>query len=211
MGLHSQPDQGKHSKGLKRKLNLRLKMTPFLLLSVLATLIAAAPERQRHIRAAAGYDSVCAAAEQAYSRAKAAGKSSKIAGVVAAKTFYLQFFNAKINTIVPSCGIAVDSTHSKSVADMAKYFNTATSSNLKVMIPICKAATVAFFNSMIKGSTKVAAAQAYMPFIQKDPKADPGSACFKSQDYISKQLFCHLQDFELIGGGNIFEKKKKNK
>merc|ERR1712116_97824 len=103
------------------------------------------------------------------------GKSSKIAGVVAAKTFYLQFFNARINTIVPSCGNAVDSTHSKSVADMAKYFN---------------AATVAFFNSMIKGSTKVeakvAAAQAYMPFIQKDPKADPGSACFKSQDYISK-------------------------
>merc|ERR1712055_1165230 len=130
-------------------------MTPFLFLSVLATLIAAAPERQRHIRAAAGYDIVCTAAEQAYSRAKADGKSSKIAGVVAAKTFY-----------------------------------TATSSNLNVMTPICKAATVAFFNSMIKGSTKVeanvAAAQAYMPFIQKDPKADPGSACFKSQDYISK-------------------------
>ena len=141
-------------------------------------------------RAAAGYDNVCAAAEQAYSRAKAAGKSSKIAGVVAAKTFYLEFFKARINTIVPSCGNAVDSTHSKSVADMAKYFNTATSSNLNVMTPICKAATVAFFNSMIKGSTKVeakvAAAQAYMPFIQKDPKADPGSACFKSQDYISK-------------------------
>ena len=141
-------------------------------------------------RAAAGYDNVCAAAEQAYSSAKAAGKSSKIAGVIAAKTFYLQFFNARINTVVPSCGNAVDSTHSKSVADMAKYFNTATSSNLNVMTPICKAATVAFFNSMIKGSTKVeanvAAAQAYMPFIQKDPKADPGSACFKSQDYISK-------------------------
>merc|ERR1712088_889387 len=160
---------------LNRRLKPRLKMTPFLLLSVLATLIAAAPEKQRHIRSAAGYDNVCTAAEQAYSKAKAAGKSSKIAGVVAAKTFYLQFFNARINTVVPSCGNAVDSTHSKSVADMAKYF---------------KAATVAFFNSMIKGSTKVeanvAAAQAYMPFIQKDPKADPGSACFKSQDYISK-------------------------
>merc|ERR1711970_1277262 len=168
----------------------QLKMTPFLLFSVLATLIAAAPERQRQIRAAPGYDNVCEAAKQAYSRAKAEGKPSKIAGVVAAKTFYVEFFTSRINTIMPSCGNAVDSTHSRSVADMAKYFNTASSSNLNVMTPICKAATVAFFNSMIKGSTKVeanvAAAQAYMPFIQKDPKADPGSACFKSQDYISK-------------------------
>merc|ERR1711887_193235 len=141
----------------------QLKLTPFLLFSVLATLVAAAPERQRQIRAAAGYDNVCEAAKQAYSRAKAEGKTSKIAGVVAAKTFYVEFFNSRINTIVPSCGNAVDSTHSKSIA---------------------------FFNAMIKGSSNVeanvAAAEAYMPFIQKDPKADPGSACFKSQDYISK-------------------------
>merc|ERR1711887_142477 len=168
----------------------QLKLTPFLLFSVLATLVAAAPERQRQIRAAAGYDNVCEAVKQAYSRAKAEGKPSKIAGVVAAKTFYVEFFNSRINTIVPSCGNAVNSTHSKSVADMAKYFNTATSINLNVVTPICKAATMAFFNAMIKGSSnveaKMAAAEAYMPFIQKDPKADPGSACFKSQDYISK-------------------------
>ena len=140
-------------------------------------------------RAAAGYDNVCAAAEQAYSRAKAAGKSSKIAGVIAAKTFYLQFFNARINTIVPSCGNAVDSTHSKSVADMAKYFNTATSSNLNVMTPICKAATVAYFTAAIEGKTpeeaKLAAAAAYVPLLLKDLGADPGEACIKSQDYIN--------------------------
>merc|ERR1711936_930986 len=138
----------------------QLKMTPFLLFSVLATLVAAAPERQRQIRAAAGYDNVCESAKQAYSRAKAEGKPSKIAGVVAAKTFYVE------------------------------YFNSATSNNLNVVTPICKAATIAFFNAMIKGASNVeanvAAAEAYMPFIQKDPKADPGSACFKSQDYISK-------------------------
>merc|ERR1711928_285257 len=67
-----------------------------------------------------------------------------------------------------SCGNAVDSTHSRSVADMAKYFNTATSNNLNVVTPICKAATIAFFNAMIKGASNVeanvAAAQAYMPF-----------------------------------------------
>merc|ERR1711928_188438 len=168
----------------------QLKMTPFLLFSVLATLVAAAPERQRQIRAAAGYDNVCEAAKQAYSRANEEGKPSKIAGVVAAKTFYVEFFNSRIDTVVPLCGNAVDSTHSKSVADMAKYFNTATSNSLNVVTPICKAATIAFFNAMIKGASnveaKVAAAEAYMPFIQKDPKADPGSACFKSQDYISK-------------------------
>jgi len=168
----------------------QLKMTPFLLFSVLAALVAAAPERKRQIRAAAGYDNVCEAAKQAYSKAKSEGKPSEIAGVVAAKTFYIEFFNSRISTIVPSCGNAVDSTHSKSVADMAKYFNTATSNNLNVVTPICKAATIAFFNAMIKGASNVeanvAAAEAYLPFIQKNPKADPGLACFKSQDYISK-------------------------
>merc|ERR1711928_26969 len=132
MGVRSQL---LHWKQLKKD-----KMTPFLLFSVPAALVAAAPERQRQIRAAAGYDNVCESAKQAYS--------------------------------------------------MAKYFNTATSNNLNVVTPICKAATIAFFNAMIKGASNVeanvAAAEAYMPFIQKDPKADPGSACFKSQDYISK-------------------------
>ena len=141
-------------------------------------------------RAAPAFENVCKSAEEAYSGAKASGKSSKIAGLISAKTFYVEFFNSRISTIVPSCGNAVDSTHSKSVADMAKYFNTATSNNLNVVTPICKAATIAFFNAMIKGASNVeanvAAAEAYMPFIQKDPKADPGSACFKSQDYISK-------------------------
>ena len=133
---------------------------------------------------------MCKAAELAYSTAREEGKSAKIAGVVAAKTFYVKFFEEKITGIVPACKNTVDATQSKSVGGMVKYFNTAASNDLNVVTPICKAATVAFFNSMIKGSTKVeakvAAAQAYMPYIQKDPKADPGSACFKSQDYISK-------------------------
>ena len=133
---------------------------------------------------------MCEASAEAYSKAKSQGKPTKIAGVIAAKTFYVGFFNSKISGTVPACKNTVDATQSKSVASMVKYFNTAASNDLNVVTPICKAATVAFFNSMIKGSTKVeakvAAAQAYMPFIQKDPKADPGSACFKSQDYISK-------------------------
>ena len=39
--------------------------------------------------AAAGYDDMCEASKQAYSRAKAEGKTSKIAGVIAPKTFYV--------------------------------------------------------------------------------------------------------------------------
>ena len=107
-----------------------------------------------------------------------------MAGVVAAKVFYVEFFNAKISGNVPGC-----KTKSKSVTDMVKYFNAANSNNMNVLTPICKASTLAYFNAKIEGKSaveaKVAAAAAYMPFILKDLGADPGQACIKSQDYIN--------------------------
>merc|ERR1711970_1257233 len=170
--------------------NSRLSLKPdsrmefFMLLSLVATLVFAAPERQRHIRAAPGYENVCKLSEQAYGRAKSGGKSDKIAGVIAAKTFYVEFFNAKISGNVPGC-----KTKSKSVSDMVKYFNAANSNKMNVLTPICKASTLAYFNAKIEGKSaveaKVAAAAAYMPFILKDLGADPGQACIKSQDYIN--------------------------
>ena len=132
---------------------------------------------------------MCEAAKQAYSRAKAEGKPSKIAGVIAAKTFYVGFFNSKISGTVPACKNTVDATQSKSVASMVKYFNTAASNELNVVTPICKAATVAYFNAKIAGKTpdeaKLAATGAYVPLLLKDIGADPGEACIKSQDYIN--------------------------
>ena len=163
------------------------KMQFFLLVSTVITLTAAAPERQG--RAAPEYESVCKASAEAYSKAKAEGKPAKIAGVIAAKTFYVGFFNSKISGIVPACKNTVDATQSKSVASMVKYFNTATSNDLNVVTPICKAATVAYFNAKIDGKTpdeaKLAAAGAYVPLLLKDLGADPGEACIKSQDYIN--------------------------
>merc|ERR1712117_434830 len=150
-----------------------------VLLSTVATLITAAPDRQRNIRAAPEYERVCKAAELAYTAAREEGKSAKIAGVVAAKTFYVKFFEEKITGIVPACKNTVDATQSKSVGGMVKYFNTAASNDLNVVTPICKAATVAYFNA------KLAAAGAYVPLLIKDFGADPGEACIKSQDYIN--------------------------
>ena len=112
------------------------------------------------------------------------GKSTKIAELIAAKTFYVEFFNAKISGNVPAC-----KTKSKSVSDMVKYFNAANSNNMNVLTPICKASTIAYFTAKIDGKSaaeaKVAAAAAYMPFILTDLGADPGQACIKSQDYIN--------------------------
>merc|ERR1711928_315832 len=125
------------------------KMQFFLLVSTVITLTAAAPERQG--RAAPEYEGVCKASAEAYRKAKAEGKPAKIAGVIAAKTFYVGFFNSKISGIVPACKNTVDATQSKSVASMVKYFNTATSNDLNVVTPICKAATVAYFNAKIDG------------------------------------------------------------
>ena len=132
---------------------------------------------------------MCEASAEAYSKAKSQGKPTKIAGVIAAKTFYVGFFNSKISGTVPACKNTVDATQSKSVASMVKYFNTAASNDLNVVTPICKAATVAYFNAKIAGKTpdeaKLAAAAAYMPTILTDFGADPGQACIKSQDYIN--------------------------
>ena len=143
----------------------------------------------RFLRAAPEYERVCKAAELAYSAAREEGKSAKIAGVVAAKTFYVGFFEEKITGIVPACKNTVDATQSKSVAGMVKYFNTAASNDLNVVTPICKAATVAYFTAAIEGKTpdeaKLAAAAAYVPLLLKDLGADPGEACIKSQDYIN--------------------------
>ena len=112
------------------------------------------------------------------------GETEKIAGVIAAKTFYVEFFNSKITGSVPQC-----KTGSKSVADMVKYFNAASANKMNVLTPICKASTLAFFDAKIKGKSsveaKLAAAAAYMPLILKDFGADPGQACIKSQDYIN--------------------------
>merc|ERR1712012_445908 len=84
------------------------RMELIVLLSTVATLITAAPDRQRNIRAAPEYESVCKAAELAYTAAREEGKSAKIAGVVAAKTFYVKFFEDKITGIVPACKNTVD-------------------------------------------------------------------------------------------------------
>ena len=96
----------------------------------------------------------------------------------------MEFFNAKISGKVSAC-----KSKSKSVSDMVKYFNAATSNNMNVLTPICKASTIAYFNAKIEGKSgveaKVAAAAAYMPFILKDLGADPGQACINSQNYIN--------------------------
>ena len=106
----------------------------------------------------------CQASAEAYKNAKAGGKPAKIAGTIAAKAFYVEFFNSKITGIVPQCKNTVDATQSKSVANMVKYFNAAASNNLNVVTEICKAATVAYFNAKIDGKTpdeaKLAAAAA---------------------------------------------------
>ena len=64
------------------------------------------------------------------------------------------------------------------------------SNELNVVTPICKAATVAYFNAKIAGKTpdeaKLAAAGAYVPLLIKDFGADPGEACIKSQEYVNK-------------------------
>jgi len=90
----------------------------FLLLSTAFTLSAGAPQTHRHIRAAPAFESVCKAAEEAYRGARASGKSSKIAGLVSAKTFYVQFFDSKIKGRVPLCENTVDAAQAKSVAGM---------------------------------------------------------------------------------------------
>ena len=135
-------------------------------------------------RAAPGYDKICQLSKKAYENAKAVGESEKIAGVIAAKTFYVEFFNSKITGSVPQC-----KTGSKSVVDMVKYFNTASANKMNVLTPICKASTLAFFDAKIKGKSaveaKLAAAAAYMPLILANFGADPGQACIKSQDYIN--------------------------
>ena len=140
-------------------------------------------------RAAPEYERACQASAEAYKNAKAGGKPAKIAGTIAAKAFYVEFFNSKITGIVPQCKNTVDATQSKSVANMVKYFNAAASNNLNVVTEICKAATVAYFNAKIEGKTpdeaKLAAAAAYVPLLLLDFGADPGEACIKSQDYIN--------------------------
>merc|ERR1712116_57029 len=107
----------------------------------------------------------------------------KIAGVVAAKTFYVGFFEEKITGIVPVCKNTVDATQSKSVAGMVKYFNTAA----------------------IEGKTpdeaKLAAAAAYVPLLLKDLGADPGEACIKSQLY---QQLVLLLWFKLLCDTQIY-------
>jgi len=163
----------------------------FLLLSAAFTLSAGAPpETHRQIRAAPAFENVCKAAEEAYRGARASGKSSKIASLISVKTFYVEFFNSKIRGRVPMCENTVDAAQAKSVAGMVKYFNSAVSNNLNVLTPICKATTVAFMTAKIEErgeiAAKLAAAAAYTPFILRDFGADPGEACIKSQDYISR-------------------------
>merc|ERR1712130_431481 len=75
----------------------------YLLISTVLTLTAAAPEGQRAIRAAPEYERVCEASAEAYSKAKSAGKPSKIAGMV-------KYFNTAtsndLNVVTPICKAA---------------------------------------------------------------------------------------------------------
>merc|ERR1712179_512375 len=161
----------------------------FLLLSAVITLSGGSAQTHRQIRAAPAFENVCKAASEAYREARASGKSSKIASLISAKTFYVQFFDSKIKGRVPLCENTVDQVQAKSVAGMVKYFNSAASNKLNVLTPICKATTVAFMTAKIEErgdiAAKLAAAAAYTPFILTDFGADPGEACIKSQDYIS--------------------------
>merc|ERR1712198_118685 len=131
------------------------EMVFFLLLSAAFTLIAGAPEPHRQIRAAPTFEDVCKAAAEGYSEAKASGKSSKIAGLISAKTFYVEFFNSKITGRVPLCEKTVDAVQAKSVAGMVKYFNGASSNNLNVLTPICKATTVAYMTAKSRNAEKL--------------------------------------------------------
>ena len=49
-----------------------------------------------YFRAAPAIENVCKASEEAYRQARASGKSSKIASLISAKTFYVEFFDSKI-------------------------------------------------------------------------------------------------------------------
>ena len=69
-------------------------------------------------RAAPAFENVCNAAAGAYSQAKSSGKSSKIASLISAKTFYVEFFDSKIKGRVPLCENTVDQVQAKSVAGM---------------------------------------------------------------------------------------------
>merc|ERR1712083_492805 len=165
------------------------QMELFLILSAAFALSAGAPDRQRQIRAAPAIEDVCKASEEAYRQARASGKSSKIASLISAKTFYVEFFDSKIRGRVPFCENSVDAVQAKSVNGMVKYFNSAAANKLNVLTPICKATTVAFMTAKIEErgeiAAKLAAAAAYTPFILTNFGADPGEACIKSQDYIS--------------------------
>merc|ERR1712233_117884 len=74
----------------------------FLLLSAAITLSGGDPQTHRQIRAAPAFENVCKAAEEAYREARASGKSSKIASLISAKTFYVQFFDSKIKGQISS-------------------------------------------------------------------------------------------------------------
>jgi len=189
MGTLLQPDCDHHHQNQTNQPAGQMEL--FLILSAVFALSAGAPglDRQRQIRAAPTIENVCKASEEAYRQARASGKSSKIASLISAKTFYVEFFDSKIRGRVPFCENTVDAVQAKSVNGMVKYFNSAAANKLNVLTPICKATTVAFMTAKIEErgeiAAKLAAAAAYTPFILTNFGADPGEACIKSQDYIS--------------------------
>merc|ERR1712032_1431840 len=95
----------------------------FLLLATVTTFIRAAPQK----RAAMDFESVCASAAEAYSKAKAEGKPAKRAAAISAKTFFENVYDTFSSTGFPSGGLsrcpnAVDAVQGRSTAGMVAYF-----------------------------------------------------------------------------------------
>jgi len=154
-------------------------------LSTLVSLVLSSPiELSRGQEAA-----LCQAATSAYRAAREEGKRPKMAAVMAAKTFYVQFALAPVGGTLAPCE-RVDETLDLALAAMHAYFNAAAATDTEVLSPVCKAATLAYLEARIarksEAKATVAAGNAYMRAMEGELGGDPGRGCFKSQEFIKE-------------------------
>ena len=117
------------------------------------------------------YESVCASAAEAYSKAKAEGKPAKRAAAISAKTFFENVYDTYSSTGFPPGGLshcpnAVDAVQGRSTAGMVAYFNSAANADIEVLTPVCRIATLAYLKAKIAGKksskAKIEASVAYL-------------------------------------------------
>lgn len=154
-------------------------------LSTLVSMVLSSP-----IEVSSGQEAaLCQAATSAYRAARDEGKRPKMAAMMAAKTFYVEFTLAPVSGSLAPCE-QVDETLTLAMAAMHAYFNTAAATATEVLSPVCKAATLAYLEARIarksEAKATVAAGTAYMRAMDGDLGGDPGRGCFKSQKFIKE-------------------------